>query len=88
MPIVSGVVVPKMNPTSHVGDIRLLRPVVVALDVRWKFDTDTVEVEERTVLAVHVGSVSAIPFAEFHRNIQSFFSHNLGNFVFYSYLCT
>ena len=25
MPIVSGFVVPKMNPTSHVGNIRLLR---------------------------------------------------------------
>ena len=32
MPIVSGFVVPKMNPTSHVGNIRLLRPVVVAVE--------------------------------------------------------
>ena len=31
MPIVSGFVVPKMNPTSHVGNIRLLRPVVVSI---------------------------------------------------------
>ena len=32
MPIVNGFVVPKMNPTSHVGNIRLLRPVVVAVE--------------------------------------------------------
>lgn len=32
MPIVSGFVVPKMNPTSHVGNIRLLRPVVVNIE--------------------------------------------------------
>ena len=32
MPIVSGFVVPKMNPTRHVGNIRLLRPVVVAVE--------------------------------------------------------
>lgn len=29
MPIISGFVVPKMNSTSHVGNIRLLRPMVV-----------------------------------------------------------
>ena len=27
MPIVSGFVVPKMDPTSHVGNIRCLEPV-------------------------------------------------------------
>ena len=32
MPIISGFVVPKMNPASHVGNIRLLRPVVVAVE--------------------------------------------------------
>ena len=32
MPIVSGFVVPKMNSTSHVGNIRLLRPVVVNIE--------------------------------------------------------
>ena len=32
MPIVSGFVVPKMNPASHVGNIRLLRPVVVTVE--------------------------------------------------------
>ena len=32
MPIVSGLVVPRMNPTSHVGNIRLLRPVVVTVE--------------------------------------------------------
>ena len=32
MPIVSGFVVPKINPTSHVGNIKLLRPVVVNIE--------------------------------------------------------
>ena len=32
MPIVSGFVVPKLNPTRHVGNIRLLRPVVVTVE--------------------------------------------------------
>ena len=32
MPFVSGFVVPKMNSTSHVGNIRLLRPVVVSIE--------------------------------------------------------
>ena len=31
MPIVSGFVVPKMNPTSNVGNIILLRPVVMSI---------------------------------------------------------
>lgn len=31
MPIVSGFVVPKMNPASHVGNIILLRPVVMSI---------------------------------------------------------
>ena len=31
MPIVSGAVVSEMNSTSHVGNIRLLRPVVVSI---------------------------------------------------------
>ena len=31
MPIVSGFVVPKLNHASHVGNIRLLHPVVVAI---------------------------------------------------------
>ena len=34
MPIVSGFVVPKMNSTSHVGNIRLLRPVVMAIELQ------------------------------------------------------
>ena len=29
---VSGLIVPKMNPTSHAGNIRLLRPVVVTVE--------------------------------------------------------
>ena len=32
MLIVSGFAVPKMNPTSHGGNIRLRRPVVVAVE--------------------------------------------------------
>lgn len=32
MPIVSGFVVPQMNSTSHVGNIRSLRPVVVSIE--------------------------------------------------------
>ena len=32
MPIVSGLVLSKMNSTSHVGNTRLLRPVVVAVE--------------------------------------------------------
>ena len=32
MPIVSGFVVPQMKPTRHVGNIRLLRPVVVTVE--------------------------------------------------------
>ena len=48
MPIVSGFVVPKMNPTSHVGKIRVLRPVVMAIE--WQEDgqaenDDTKDVE-------------------------------------------
>lgn len=34
MPIFSGFVVPQMNPTNHIGNIRLLRPVVVAVEYR------------------------------------------------------
>ena len=37
MPIVSGFVVPKMNPTSHVGNIRLLRPVVMSVALTEEF---------------------------------------------------
>lgn len=32
MPIISGFVVSKMNSTSHVGNIRLLRPMVVNIE--------------------------------------------------------
>ena len=43
MPIVSGFVVPKMNPTSHVGNIRLLRPVVLAIE--YQVDNQTKNAE-------------------------------------------
>ena len=39
MPIVSGFVVPKMNPTSHDGNIRLLRPMV--LTIKHQIDNQT-----------------------------------------------
>ena len=32
MPIVSGFVVPKMNPTSNVGNVRLRCPMIVAVE--------------------------------------------------------
>ena len=43
MPIVSGFVVPKMNPTRHVGNIRLLRPVVLAIE--YQVDNQTKNAE-------------------------------------------
>ncbi len=39
MPIVSGFVVPQMNPTSHDGNIRLLRPMV--LTIKHQIDNQT-----------------------------------------------
>ena len=39
MPIVSGFVVPKMNSTSHDGNIRLLRPMV--LTIKHQIDNQT-----------------------------------------------
>lgn len=39
MPIVSGFVVPKMNPTRHDGNIRLLRPMV--LTIKHQIDNQT-----------------------------------------------
>lgn len=39
MPIVSGFVVPKMNPTSHDGNIKLLRPMV--LTIKHQIDNQT-----------------------------------------------
>lgn len=52
MPFVSGFVVPKMNSTSHVGNIRLLRPVVVSIErnednqVEYDYTKDAEEPEE------------------------------------------
>ena len=43
MPIVSGFVVPKMNPTRHVGNIRVLRPVV--LTIEYQVDNQTKNAE-------------------------------------------
>lgn len=39
MPIVSGFVVPKMNSTSHDGNIKLLRPMV--LTIKHQIDNQT-----------------------------------------------
>ena len=40
MPIVSGLVVLKMNPISHVGNIRLLHPVVVTVKRQEDYRSD------------------------------------------------
>lgn len=46
MPIVSGFVVPKMNPTSYVGNIRLLHPVVVAVERQENSPTENNETKD------------------------------------------
>ena len=65
MPIVSGFVVPKMNPTSHVGNIRLLRPVVVSIkpkkDNQAKNDHTKDEEEPEEPLGI-VTEIAAIIF--------------------------
>ena len=58
MPIVSGFVVPKMNSTSHVGNIRLLRPVVVSIerneDNQAEYDhTKDAEDQKKYCIGVH-----------------------------------
>ncbi len=56
MPIVSGFVVPKMNPTSHVGNIRLLRPVVVTVEHQEDSQTEHEETysEEKPEDILHI----------------------------------
>ena len=56
MPIVSGFVVPKMNPTSHVGNIRLLRPVVVTVEHQEDSQTENDETygEEKPEDILHI----------------------------------
>ena len=51
MPIVSGFVVPKMNPTSHVGNIRLLRPVVVTVEHQEDSQAENNESKDKVDLA-------------------------------------
>ena len=80
MPIVSGFVVPKMNPTSHVGNIRLLRPVVVAIEHQEDSQAenneskDKEELEEILHIVSEVGSdVLLVPFL----NPSAFFIKHL-----------
>ena len=58
MPIVSGFVVPKMNPTRHVGNIRLLRPVVVTVEHQEDSQTEHEETygEEKQEEILHIVS--------------------------------
>ena len=65
MPIVSGFVVPKMNPASHVGNIILLRPVV--MNIKRKEDNqaendDTKDEEEPKEPLGIVTEITAIIF--------------------------
>ena len=47
MPIVSGLVVPTMNPTRHVGNIRLLRPVVVTVEHQEDSQAENIEPKDK-----------------------------------------
>ena len=63
MPIVSGFVVPKINPTSYVGDIRLLRPVVVSIERKeddQQEDEDTEDAKEPKDILGIVSEVCSI----------------------------
>ena len=63
MPIVSGFVVPKMNPTSHIGNIRLLRPVVVSIERKeddQQEDEDAEDAEEPKDILCIVSEVCSI----------------------------
>lgn len=80
MPIVSGFVVPKMNPTSHVGNIRLLRPVIVTVkhqedsQAKDNESKDKEEPEEILHIVSEVGSiVLLVPFL----NPSAFFIKHL-----------
>ena len=65
MPIVSGFVVPKMNPTSNVGNIILLRPVVMSIkrkeDSQAENDDTKDEEEPKEPLGI-VTEIAAIIF--------------------------
>lgn len=80
MPIVSGFVVPKMNPTSPVGNIRLLRPVVLAIEYQVDNQTKNAkpngkeEPDEILHIVSEVGSVVLlVPFL----NPSAFFIKHL-----------
>ena len=63
MPNVSGFAVPKINPTSYVGDIRLLRPVVVSIERKeddQQEDEDTEDAEEPKDILGIVSEVCSI----------------------------
>ena len=63
MPIISGLILPKKNPTSHIGDIILLWPVVMAIDLQEDSQTendntkDAEEPEEILHIVSEVGSI-------------------------------
>ena len=77
MPIVSGFVVPKMNPTSHVGNIILLRPVVMSIkrkeDSQAENDYTKDEEEPKEPLGI-VTEIAAIIFLVSFTNFLPFIS--------------
>ena len=84
MPNVSGFVVPKMNPTSHVGNIRLLRPVVVAIEHQVDNQTKNAEPngkEEPNELLHVVSEVGSIIFLVPVPNLFAFVCKHFINFT-------
>lgn len=79
MPIVSGLVVPKMNSTSHILYIRSLRPVVVS--IKRKKDNqaendhtkDTEEPEEPLGIVTEVATIIFLVSPEFGIRITIYF---------------
>ena len=91
MPIVSGAVVSEMNPTSHVGNIRLLRPVVVSIkpkkDNQAKND-HTKDAEEPEEPLGIVTEIAAIIFLVSFTNFLPFISkHGIDLTDMHLHLC-
>lgn len=91
MPIVSGAVVSEMNPTSHVGNIRLLRPVVVSIkpkkDNQAKND-HTKDAEEPEEPLGIVTDIAAIIFLVSFTNFLPFISkHGIDLTDMHLHLC-
>lgn len=80
MPIVSGLVLSKMNYTSHVGNTRLLRPVVVAVeyqeDSQAENDQAKNEEEPEEILRI-VTEIAAIKFLVSPTNFPAFISKHI-----------